>query len=218
MFNELYILNMGGVVGVAFALTHIQLFGIVGVRVKGALPGIGALYASRHWMSLMPVFFMLLAYLGAFIIRITAKKPIVEMVMMWFLPQSNLSKETPAKQVESLFHFEKPRWAIIGALAAVSLFTLLPAMVLRANNAEIVTASPGNSLRVMTFNVFQGFDMYGNINADAVVKRISEKRVHIVGMQETDTAHITDDNYAILEYYARNLNMDYFSGLPVCKL
>lgn len=218
MFHELYILNLGGVVGVAFALTIYQVFAIIGVRVKGAFPGIGDIYASRSWMSLLPVFFMLLAYLGAFIVRITSKKPIVEMIMMWLLPQSNLSKETPAKQVETIFHFEKPRWAVLGALTAVVIFTLVPAIVLRANSTDIVTASPGDTLRVMSWNVFQGFDMYGNVNVEAVVQRIREKRVHIVGMQETDANHISDDNYAILEYYARNLNMDYFPGLPVCQI
>eukprot|EP00850_Spirogloea_muscicola_P008378 SM000044S16025 [mRNA] locus=s44:650553:653499:+ [translate_table: standard] len=94
----------------------------------------------------------------------------------------------------------------IAMLAAVVLTLLGLSMLLRLvyapRGAPHIDLRAGGTLRVLNFNVQQGFSRAGADNFDAVARVIWEQRPHLVTLQESDLMRIAHGNLDLVDFLA----------------
>jgi endonuclease/exonuclease/phosphatase family metal-dependent hydrolase len=96
---------------------------------------------------------------------------------------------------------------------------IIPAIyVLAIGGAILVAARPtpvtgaDNSLRVMTYNVQQGYSEAGQKNFEGQIRLIKSVDPDLLGLQETDTNRIAGGNSDLVRYFADRLNMYSYYG------
>jgi len=93
---------------------------------------------------------------------------------------------------------------VVAAIAvAVPVSALLPTL-----NAP-AAAAPSPTLRLMTYNVHQGFDAYDVPSLDAIVETIAHEAPDVVLLQEVVRGWIIDDQHDVLSVLALRLGMSY---------
>jgi len=70
-----------------------------------------------------------------------------------------------------------------------------------------------STIKVCTYNIFQGFNEEGEFNYETVYSVLLEINADIIGLQETQTGRITNLNSDIVRYLATKLNY-YFYQVP----
>lgn len=98
----------------------------------------------------------------------------------------------------------------------------LPALLLvsLASSAAVLWPSPiqdplgdGESrLRVLTYNIQQGFDRRGEYNIDGQLALMQAWDPDVVGLQESGTNRISGGNHDVVRYYAERLGMHAYYG------
>jgi endonuclease/exonuclease/phosphatase family metal-dependent hydrolase len=96
-----------------------------------------------------------------------------------------------------------------GAILLISLATLAAAFLTAARPVE-----PGQktTLRILTFNIQQGYNEMGLKNYDGQLGLIREVDADIVGLQESDTNRIANGNSDVVRYFADRLDMYSYYG------
>lgn len=102
----------------------------------------------------------------------------------------------------------KPVLAMI--LAAIYLATVLGVFITAAKPQMPVEAR--NSLRVMTYNIQQGYNEAGRKNFEGQLNLIRSQNPDILGLQESDTNRIAGGNSDVVRYFADRLNMYSYYG------
>ena len=67
-------------------------------------------------------------------------------------------------------------------------------------------------LKIMTYNIQQGFDAQGNENLRGQLAVIQSVDPHILALQESDTARVANGNVDAVRYFANHLNMYSYYG------
>jgi endonuclease/exonuclease/phosphatase family metal-dependent hydrolase len=87
---------------------------------------------------------------------------------------------------------------------------------------SFMTADPsppdktGETVRVFTYNIRQGYNLAGQRNFDGQIDLIRSKTPDILGLEECDTARIAGGNADVVAYFADRLNMySYYGPSPV---
>ena len=77
-----------------------------------------------------------------------------------------------------------------------------------------VTPAPGDGLpvRVMTYNLHQGFDVYGRHGLEELAKVIEAEDPDIVALQEVSRGWVVNGSVDMLEWLSQRLEMDYAWG------
>jgi endonuclease/exonuclease/phosphatase family metal-dependent hydrolase len=75
-----------------------------------------------------------------------------------------------------------------------------------------VTPTPGDSLRVMTYNIQQGYTSAGQPGLPEQLALIQAQNPDLVGVQESDMARIANGNVDALGYLASGLDMHAYAG------
>ncbi len=70
----------------------------------------------------------------------------------------------------------------------------------------------GNTLKVMTFNIQQGYNERGEKNYLGQINAIKQLDPDIIGLQETDSVRIAGGNSDVIRFYANKLNMYAYNG------
>lgn len=95
-----------------------------------------------------------------------------------------------------------------------SLIALLGFNLLKADPDSRI--EPGETVRVFTYNIRQGYNLAGERNFDGQINLIRSKAPDILGLQECDTARIAGGNADVVAYFADRLNMySYYGPSPV---
>jgi endonuclease/exonuclease/phosphatase family metal-dependent hydrolase len=174
--------------GIGFSLAAlwalILIFANVSTTVYDYLPIFGPLWRDRYWLV------FLLAGLG----------------MM--LPVLALRKDTfnrgaidlPAKAFRLIF----------GALILIGVGTLIGAWMTAAKPSA-PTTSP-DALKVLTYNIQQGYDAAGLKNYDGQLALIQQLNPDVIGLQESDTSRIANGNSDVVRYFADHLGMYSYYG------
>ncbi len=97
----------------------------------------------------------------------------------------------------------------VATLAAVSLAALW-----LTNPKLPPTPSTGGSLRVMTYNIQQGFDKVGDAALPAQLDAIRRVQPDVLGLEESDTARVANGNVDAVRYFADHLGMYSYYGPP----
>jgi endonuclease/exonuclease/phosphatase family metal-dependent hydrolase len=67
-------------------------------------------------------------------------------------------------------------------------------------------------LRVLTYNIQQGYSEYGEKNFEGQLRLIKDINADLIGLQESDNNRISGGNADIVRYFADNLNMYSYYG------
>ena len=99
------------------------------------------------------------------------------------------------------------------AVGIAALVLLLLPVVLLARWKE-VTPSPGEGLpvRVMTYNLHQGFDVHGRHGLEEMAKVIEAQDPDIVALQEVSRGWVVNGSVDVLAWLSQRLDMDYVWG------
>ncbi len=95
----------------------------------------------------------------------------------------------------------------IGALAALSMGAAY--LTLPRPRSPL---GPTGELRVMTYNIQQGFDKFGNTNLPGQLAVIRQVQPDVLGLQESDTARVANGNVDAVRFFADNLGMYSYYG------
>lgn len=95
---------------------------------------------------------------------------------------------------------------LIGIYAAAFIGGLL------VPNLPIPVVSPGDRLRLLTYNVQQGYSADGSRNFDGQLELIRSVDPDIIGLQESDTDRIAGGNADLVRYFADRLGMHAYYG------
>ena len=90
----------------------------------------------------------------------------------------------------------------VGALAGAALTSARP----------ILPPPDSTHLRVLTYNVQQGYSKGGQKSFDEQIEVIRDAQPDVVGLQETDTARIAGGNADLVRYFADRLDMYSYYG------
>ncbi|MHA1340249.1 MAG: endonuclease/exonuclease/phosphatase family protein [Promethearchaeota archaeon] len=100
-------------------------------------------------------------------------------------------------------------------------FAILVSLIFIISNtfaAIITSAKPVppsgtiNSIKIMTYNIQQGVDEFGNFNFDGQLELIKQINPDIIGLEESDTARLNLGNNDVVRYFADHLNYYSFYG------
>ncbi|KAG6550772.1 hypothetical protein Mapa_007676 [Marchantia paleacea] len=102
---------------------------------------------------------------------------------------------------------EVPGRQAVGALIAVVGLIGFIALGVRVQHSAPKFLPIGGSLKVLNFNVQQGFSRAGTVNYDSVLNMLRREQPHVVMLQESDTMHIVHGNIDTIDYLSIWLRM-----------
>lgn len=160
------------------------IFANVSTTVYDYLPVFGPLWRDRYWLV------FLLAGSGMMLPVFALRKDSFN----WS------TRELPAKAFRPIF----------SALLAIGAATLIGAWATTAKpNAP---AAAANTLKVLTYNIQQGYDAAGLKNYDGQLALIRQFNPDVIGLQESDTSRIANGNSDVVRYFADRLGMYSYYG------
>lgn len=101
-----------------------------------------------------------------------------------------------------------PRSAALAAL----LLLAVPAVQLATRNEVRAGSGTGFPVRVMTYNIHQGFDAYGRHGMEAIAQVIEDEDPDVVALQEVSRGWLINGSVDTLVWLSRRLGMTYAFG------
>ncbi len=175
-------LGIGFSVAAFWAL--ILIFANVSTSVYDYLPVFGPLWRDREWLVFLLAGLSML--LPLFLVRKDS--------FAWG------AIDLPAKVFRPIF----------GAVLVIGLGILIGAWVTAAK--PIAPSSSADTLKVMTYNIQQGYDAQGQKNYAGQLALIRQMNPDVLGLQESDTSRIANGNSDVVRYFADHLGMYSYYG------
>jgi endonuclease/exonuclease/phosphatase family metal-dependent hydrolase len=118
-----------------------------------------------------------------------------------FLNRNKFSRNT---------NYSVPGWSKIIYLFLV---ILCCSAVLKGNKKQAgIQNITKNELTVMTYNIQQGVDLFGDKNYEGQLEIIKEINPDVIGLQESDGSRISGGNSDVVRYFAENLGFYSYFG------
>jgi endonuclease/exonuclease/phosphatase family metal-dependent hydrolase len=175
--------------GVSFAIGSlfilVMIFAQVFTTVYDYIPMVGPLFRDRFW----------LVFLANGVVLT--------------LPVLLLRKNTGAKNDESS---DKPFLLRLAGFITFSAIVAILSTLLTSPRSSTSTGQNGVTIRVLTFNIQQGYSQDGQINPDGQLSIIRSLQPDVVGLQETDIARVSGGNADVVRYFADGLEMFSYYG------
>ncbi len=174
--------------GIGFSLAAlwalIMIFANVSTSVYDYLPVFGPLWRDREWLV------FLLVGLGMALLLLAVRKDSLHF--------SGIDLPTISFRLA------------FGLMILIGAGTLIGAWVNAAR--PIAPSIPADSLKIMTYNIQQGYDAQGQKNYDGQLSLIRQIAPDVVGLEESDTSRIANGNSDVVRYFADRLNMYSYYG------
>lgn len=117
----------------------------------------------------------------------------------------------------------KDSYQLGGAFTQAGATNLLPGIMILISlaaltGASLATARPApqpavrRSLRVLTYNIQQGYDAQGQKNYAGQLEALRAQNADLIGLQESDTNRIAGGNADLVRYFADNLELYSYYG------
>jgi endonuclease/exonuclease/phosphatase family metal-dependent hydrolase len=104
--------------------------------------------------------------------------------------------------------------AFPGLIVLAGLVTVLGAFLTAAK--PVAPGGPTTSLKILTYNILQGYNQEGLKNSDGQLKLLRQIDADIIGLQECDTNRAAGGNGDVVRYFADRLDMySYYGPKPV---
>jgi endonuclease/exonuclease/phosphatase family metal-dependent hydrolase len=97
-----------------------------------------------------------------------------------------------------------------GLVTLVGVVAFIDAMMLLSSLPVRISAP--TPLRVLTYNIQQGYDAAGQLNYQGQLELLKNQQPDIIGLQETDTNRIAGGNSDLVRYFADNLGYYSYYG------
>ncbi len=179
---------LGGAFTLAGVVFLFLVFAHIFTTTYGYIPVIGPLFRNKFW----------LVYL------------IVGLTMTLPVPLVRRSSYSFAR-ASALLHIGP---ALPGFILLLGAATLLGAFLTSAK--PVAPAAPSTSLKVLTYNVYQGYNEEGLKNYDGQLTLLRQIDADIIGLQESDTDRIAGGNNDVVRFFADRLDMySYYGPKPV---
>jgi len=176
--------ELGGVFSVGALFMLIMILGHVFTTVYDYIPLVGTLFRDRFWLL-------------HFILGIVMLLPLIILV----------ARKTQVKAMEDDKHNQK---ALVLFLALFGVFAITGIVFTAGKPAELRIHQ--NELKILTYNIQQGYSAEGQKNLDGQLSLISELAPDVIGLQESDTNRIATGNTDLVRYFADHLNMYSYYG------
>ncbi len=174
--------------GIGFSLAAlwalIIIFANVSTSVYDYLPVVGPLWRDRYWLV------FLLAGLGMLLPVLAVRRDSFN----W-------------GAIDLSAKVFRPIW---GALIVIGAVTLIGTWATAAK--PIASTTPSNALKVMTYNIQQGYDASGQKNYAGQLALIQQLHPDVIGLEESDTSRIANGNSDVVRYLADHLEMYSYYG------
>lgn len=124
----------------------------------------------------------------------------------WLIPAAFLLASLPALSVARAS--TSPPAPVVSRRVVASLLVgllLLSSVAIALPTASVVEPAKGAAFRVMTFNLHQGFDNDGVVDAGVFEQALREESPDVVALQESDSPRITSGNIDIVAVLASKL-------------
>lgn len=177
--------KIGGSFTIGAFFFLITIFGFIFTIAYDYIPVVGPFFRDKHWFVLM--FVVLAAVLPVLIV----KKETINFKQT-FIP-SKLRKQILVSIIGVIFI-----GTIVGAIAT-SPFPSEP-------------SGTATTLKIVTFNIQQGFDIDGKFNFTGILADLREIDADIIGLQESDTCRISSGNGDIVRFFANKLHLHSYFG------
>lgn len=176
-------------VGAAFSMGSlfllILIFSHIFTTVYDYIPVIGPFFRDKFWLV------HLIAGLG-FIV------PMLSINRDWLDNQSTISTRLDR--------------SVLGFIFIVCLVTT--AIGLNNNETVFSGTEKDGPLRIVTYNIQQGYDLNGIKNYTEQIELLKSLNPDVIGLQETDSVRIAGGNSDIVQYFADRLQMNSYNGPP----
>ncbi|KAG2375181.1 hypothetical protein C9374_010185 [Naegleria lovaniensis] len=123
----------------------------------------------------------------------------------WFIRDDGNKKSRQSP----FMHIDK---RILAVVVIVCCLTLFPSVGYRLFYAKVPINQSKDDITLMTFNVHNGYDLYGRNNFKRVLDILKQGRATVIGLQQSDTNRISASNNDLLEYLSFYLNMYEYYG------
>lgn len=97
------------------------------------------------------------------------------------------------------------------AIILVAAVLAVPLLVIRGAEPPVATPIPSR-LRVLTYNIQQGYDAFGQLNFKGQLDLMRHLGPDVIGLQESDTNRISGGNRDGVRYFANQLDMHSYYG------
>jgi endonuclease/exonuclease/phosphatase family metal-dependent hydrolase len=100
--------------------------------------------------------------------------------------------------------------AVVGVLGLLMVSGITG--IIMTASAPLTPPSSPISLKILTYNIQQGADPYGNRAFDSQLAVLKTADADIIGLEESDLARVSGANLDIVRYFADNLNLYSYYG------
>ena len=176
------------------------------VRPASESTGVSSARSVSAWTSagMFGLFFLLFLYYATYQIDVLAPQEVVRPLAALLIVLAAV-RVGMARQGEVV---PVPRAAGIAAL----LLLLLPLIVLVRWKDVGPTQGDGLPVRVMTYNIRQGFDVHGRHGLEGLAKVIEAEDPDIVALQEVSRGWVINGSVDTLSWFSQRLEMEYVWG------
>ncbi|KAL9658574.1 hypothetical protein ABK040_006111 [Willaertia magna] len=98
----------------------------------------------------------------------------------------------------------------------IVILTIIPSLGYRLLVSRRSVTKYNDRIIVLTFNVHNGYDMYGRNNFRSVLNALTQGKANVIGLQQSDTNKISSSSADIVEYLAFYLDLFEYYG-PTLK-
>nr|CAG4719211.1 unnamed protein product [Naegleria fowleri] len=130
---------------------------------------------------------------------------IVSSFFKWFIRDDGKKKVRQSP----FMHIDK---RVLTVVIIVCCATLFPSLGYRFFYAKAPINQYKDEIALMTFNVHNGYDLYGRNNFKRVLEILKQGQATVIGLQQSDTNRISASNNDLLEYLSFYLNMYEYYG------
>jgi endonuclease/exonuclease/phosphatase family metal-dependent hydrolase len=176
---------LGGSFAVGSLFILVMIFAQVFTTVYDYIPAVGPLFRDRFWVVFL-------------VDGLVLALPVL------LLSETSYDRATEAVQTGSVIP--------VTALMALITIVTLGGILLTAPRMSTPLVSRVVPIRVLTYNIQQGYSQDGQLNMDGQLARLRQVNPDMIGLQECDTARISGGNNDLVRYFASRLNMHSYYG------
>jgi endonuclease/exonuclease/phosphatase family metal-dependent hydrolase len=174
--------QLGGATLLAALYLLVMIFAQVFTTVYDYIPVIGPFFRDQFWLVFM-------------VVGVVSMLPVL------------LVRKEQFQETASTIGVRKPYLITPGLVLGIGVL-----LALMFVSARPVPAEDKNSLRILTYNIQQGYNEEGLKNFHGQLDLIESMQADLVGLQESDTARIAGGNADVVRYLADRLNMYSYYG------
>ena len=183
--SEPTIRKIGGSFLIGAFIFIVAIFGFIFTIAYDYIPVVGPFFRDKHWFVMMVI--VLLAVLPILVV----KKDTLHFTVSF----------SPSKLRKNI---------LVSLIGAILIGTIISAIVTSPFPRE--QTGTLTELKVVTFNIQQGYDITGNLNFSGILADLRAIDADIIGLQESDTCRISSGNGDIVRFLADKLHLYSYFG------